>query len=120
MTLPDRVREILDTIGQAAAEVPCAVEGCREFVSVCKAPTTAMLGFQCRFPYFDNSEWLYRVYRFRVSSELIEQDIDVSPDEFGDYQTLYLVDENMVSQVLSMWVNNLDQLGRPADCAIPV
>lgn len=120
MSLPSRVQDILDTIGQAAAEVPCPVEDCREFVAVSKARTSSIPNFECRFPYFAKDEWIYHVYRFRVRSELIEQDANVSPDDLRDYQKIYLVDEKMVTQVLSMWLGNPELLGRPAECDIPI
>jgi hypothetical protein len=120
MPLPDRVRHILDTIGQAAAEVPCAVEDCREFVSVWKAHSRQAMNFAKRFPHLSGSEWVYSVCRFRVRSELIELDVNVGPDDLWDHERLTLADEELLVAVLSMWLGDLEVLGRPADCAIPI
>jgi hypothetical protein len=120
MTIPFGVRQMLDTIGQVAAEVPCEVEECREFVSVSKTRSSSVMNFKRRFPYFADSEWLYHVYRFRVRSELIDAQTNVSPDDLRDYQKLYIIDETILEQVLLMWLKTLDALGRPADCAIPI
>lgn len=120
MAIPYSVNYILDTIGQVAAEVPCEVEECREFVSVSKARASSVMNFSRRFPYFSNAEWFYHVYRFRVRSELIEAQANVSPDDLRDYQKLYIVDELLLEQLLLMWLDTLDSLGRPADCSIPI
>ena len=120
MSIPTAVMSILDSIGQAATEVPCPVEGCREFVSVAKASAFSIPNFQQRFPYFAYCEWIFHAYRFRVRSELIEADTNVSPDDLWDYQTIFVADESILEQILSMWLDSLDQLGRPADCDIPI
>ncbi len=120
MSIPNRVRDILEANGQAAAEVPCAVEDCREFVSVWMAGSASIPNLERRYPYLSKSDRIYRVCRFRVRSELIRNDVNVSPDDLWDYQSLYISGAKILVQVLSMWLENLELLGRPADCDIPI
>jgi hypothetical protein len=120
MSIPARVQEILDTIGQVGAEVPCSVDGCREFVAVSRASTYSIHNFLKRFPYFAEHDWVFHAYRYRVRSELVEADANFSPEDLWDYQKIYIADELILEQVLSMWLDSLDLLGRPVDCNLPV
>ena len=118
--IPARVQEILDTIGQVGAEVPCSVDECRKFLAISKASAYSIHNFLERFPYFAEREWIYHVYRYRVRSDLVETDANVSPEELWDYQKIYIADSVILEQLLSMWLDDLDLLGRPVDCNLPV
>ena len=120
MPLPESVRDILSSIGQAAAEVTCECEGCREFVSIYKVPGYSVQNRAERLPYFARADFIYRICRFRVRSELIEFDVNVSPDDLWDAQEMYFTDEDLLEQVLLMWQVEPSRLGRPVDCAIPL
>jgi hypothetical protein len=96
------------------------VEGCREFIAVSKASAYSIHGFLHRFSYFANCEWIYHAYRYRVRAELVEADADLSPDDLWDYQKIYIADEAILEQVLSMWLDHLDVLSRPVDCGLPI
>jgi hypothetical protein len=120
MPLPEKVSTILYKIGQVAAEVPCHFEGFREYVSVFVSQKSAIMGADRRFAYFKESDTLFRACRFRVRSELIEADADVGPEDLLDLQEIYLPSEDAVQFVVSMWLPDLAELGRPADCSIPM
>jgi hypothetical protein len=114
------LQNILEGFGQAAAEVSCEFDGCREFVSIYKTRKDSLLNGAKRFPYFAESSVLYRICRFRVQSEIIEQDTDVSPEDLWDMQSLYVADSELLKNILAMWRVEITMLGCPADCSIPV
>lgn len=120
MSLSENVRNTLMEVGQVAAEIPCKIDGCREFVSVCVTPSNRVMNFEARFPYFADALMLYRCFRFRVESELIEQDAHVGPDDLLALQDIYLTSENDVEFVLRIWKVSQDELMSPRYVEIPV
>ena len=120
MSLPDNVRDILENVGQVAAEVPCSIEGYREFVSVYAGPTERVMTFEERFPYYVGAKTLCRCIRFRVKSLLIEQDADVGSHDLIGLQEIYLPSENDVEFVLRLWKVAVGDLLSPRQVEIPV
>ena len=120
MSLPDDVRETLLNVGQVAAEIRCRIEGYREFVSVYAGPRECVMNVNNRFPYLDDAAMFYRCIRFRVESKLIEQDVDISPDDMADLQGIVLPSEEGVEFVPHAWKVSADELLPPKEVDIPV
>lgn len=120
MSLPENVREILMDVGQVAVEVPCPIEGCREFVSVSATAREKVMNVEGRFPYLDEAPMIYRCIRFRVKSLMIEQDADVGPHDLIGLQELNLPSEEGVEFVLRIWKVPPESLRPPKDVDIPV
>ena len=96
MPLPQSLRESLAAIGQVAAELNCQFEGYREFVSIYRIHTNSIIGFQGRFPYYSNCEVIFRIIRFRVKSQDIEEDKDFCTQDLIDLQQVFLPTEEAV------------------------
>lgn len=97
MSLSENIRNTLMEVGQVAAEIPCKIDGYREFVSVVAAPSNQIMNFEACFPYFADALMLYRCFRFRVESELIEQDAHVGPEDLLALQDIYMSPRKMMS-----------------------
>lgn len=119
-TLPSPVRETLMTIGQVATELPCRIEGHREFVTVFRYQTDRIMGFANQFPYLANCDVAYRVMRFRVDADLIENDRDCSNDDLIGLQSLHVATEEDVLNVLRIWDVSPDALRQPQETEVPV
>lgn len=103
-----------------AVEVPCLIDGYREFVSVYATPRDKVTNFEGRFPYLGDAMTLYRCIRFRVKSELIEQDAEVGPHDLVGMQEIFLPSEDDVAFVLRLWRVSEDELLSPRQVEIPV
>jgi len=119
-TLSPTVRDTLTTIGQVAAELPCQIEGYREFVTVFRYQTARIMGFANQFPYLADSDVAYRVMRFRVDAELIENDRDCSNDNLVGLQCIHVATEDEVLNVLRIWHVSPDTLRQPRETEVPV
>ena len=120
MTVWTEMYEILADVGQAATEVECATEGCREFVSVYAAKSDQIIGFATRFPYLSGNEIVFRVIRFRVESRFIDNDLSVGPNDLLNKQEIYLPDESAVEFILGVWKILPSDMKSPRMVEIPV
>lgn len=118
--ITEAVRSSLIEFGQVAAERPCSIEGYREFVSVYSTPRGAVINCDSRFPYLAGAEIIYRAIRFRVNSDLIENDTDVGPNDLVGLQEVFLPTEDSVAYILSVWKVEIDELLPPKYVDIPV
>lgn len=119
-TIPTTLSEILTTIGQAAVEVECPVEGFREFATVFRCPTDQMIGFEGRFPYLVGNPVVYRLMRFRVDSSIIENDRHCSNEDLVGLQCIYVAAEADVLNVLRIWHVSPENLRQPRETEVPV
>jgi hypothetical protein len=120
MALPEAARQTLIEVGQIAAELPCAFDDCREFVSVYAAPRDSLINVDGQFTYLDGAPTIFRAIRFRVMSALIEADLDVGPEDLIGLQTIVLPSEDAVEFVMGIWKVPLDKLLSPRNVDIPV
>jgi hypothetical protein len=120
MAFPDKVQAILDDIGEVAVEVACGIEDYREFVGVYAVRTEKVINFENRFPNLRDRDLVFRVIRFRVRAMLIEQDINVGPDDLIELQQIYLPSQSDVEFVLEIWQVASDSLQSPRFVEIPV
>lgn len=120
MSLPEPVRDTLMNVGQVAAEVACPIEGYRDFVSVYAAPRDKVSNVSGRFPYFEDAAVIYRCIRFRVMSELIDEDADVGPHDLAGLQEIFLPSQESVEFVLGVWRVPASSLLPPREVEIPV
>jgi len=120
MSFPDEIRYILNDLGQVAAEVPCLIDGYREFVSVFATPKDDVVNFAGRFPYFGEATTLYRCIRFRVDYALIDKDADVHTEDLVARQAIFLPSEETVEFVLRLWKVSNGELKSPRHVEIPV
>ena len=119
MAFPESTRKLLDEIGQVAAEVNSQCEGCREFVTVIRTEQEKVNGAM-RFPYLRAGAPLFRVMRFRVKEELVENDTNVCNEDLLDLQSVVIDSEDRALAILEMWNVPPDCLVRPADCSVPI
>ena len=120
MAFPANLNAILTTIGQAATEVFCGVPDYREFVSLYRARTERIPGFQNQFPYLADFPVVYRVIRFRVDASLLEDDYDFCNEDLVGMQEIYMPSESGVEFVLDLWKVPLESLMPPSQSKIPV
>ena len=120
MGLPQKTMDILNDVGQAAIEVPCLFEDCREFVSVSMANPKDILAAGNRFHYLPECERIFHAMRFRVDSAVIEQDLNVGYEELLDLQRIYLPSEEALEFILNVWQVDPADLLSPRDVEIPV
>jgi len=118
--LPDDVLEILLSVGQVAAELPCEFEDCREFVSIFRIDTAAAWGFQRRYPYLADRDVAYRAVRFRVDAERIDRDENVCDEDLCSLQNIYVATEEEVAAILKMWAVSPGAMRRPSETEIPI
>jgi hypothetical protein len=55
-----------------------------------------------------------------VNRELIEQDLDVHPDQLLTSQEIAVVDLRLAEAILMTWLPSLDMLKEPKHCEIPI
>jgi hypothetical protein len=120
MAFPTLLREILGSIGQAAAEVACHVEDCREFVTIYQIDTRQMIGFPDRIPYYSSCETVYRLLRFRVTSEQLEQGVNCSKEDLFGVQEVIVPTEEAVQFILQLWQVPIESLVAPRLTDIPI
>lgn len=118
--LPKTVREILESTGQVAVELPCSIEGYREFVTVFQYRTARIIGFQSQFPYLADCESAYRLMRFRVDATLINDDHDFSNDDLIGLQSIHVATENDVVEILRIWEVSPEILRQPRETEVPI
>jgi hypothetical protein len=119
-TLPPKVRDTLTTIGQVAAELPCRIEGYREFVTVFRYQTDRIMGFANQYPYLADCEVAFRVMRFRVDAELIADDRGCCNDDLIGLQCIHVATEGDVLSVLQIWHVSPENLRQPRETEVPV
>ena len=120
MSLPRRVRDTLNAIGQVAAEVDCLIDCCREFVTIYATAKERIQNFEGRFPYLLEADVVFRCVRFRVESRMIEEDLDVHAEEMLDEQSIRVASEEDVELVLRIWKVPPDSLLSPTEVEVPV
>ena len=120
MMLPETVRATLASIGQVAAELPCQIDGYREFVSVFRFQTARHWGFQSQFPYLDNCDIAYEVQRYRVDAELIRIDYDFFNGDLVGLQSICVATEHDVVEILRMWAVPPEMLRSPRETEVPL
>jgi hypothetical protein len=108
VAIPKRVLDILQCIGQVAAEIPGSHEDVRAFVTVSRFNPDSEPGAAQRYAYFGPRGYMYGVRRFQVSRELLDNDYDVSEEELWDSQRIILPDEAALEFVLRLWLTDLD------------
>jgi hypothetical protein len=120
MPLPQIVREVLSEVGQAAVEVSCQFEGCREFVSVYRASTSSIAAFHRSFPYYGDCDVIFRIIRFRADSQRLANDEDLWGQDLLGLQEIYVPSEDAVEFILNMWKVPAETLVAPRNTEIPV
>ena len=120
MALPDRVVETLDSIGQAACEVPASFDTLRAFVGVWRFSPATIPGGLERYAFLGTHDVLYVLRRFEVDRELIERDLDVHPEQLLTLQCITVADVSLAESILRTWLPSLSDLGEPRHCDIPI
>ena len=120
MALPDHVVEILDSIGQAAVEVPASFDTLRAFVGVWRFNPADIPGGSERYAFLGSHDVLYVLRRFEVNRELIERDLDVHPEQLLTLQCFTVADVAIAESILLTWLPSMGDLGEPRHCDIPI
>lgn len=118
--LPETVREALASTGQVAAELPCPIEGYREFVTVFCFQTAQIMGFPSQFSYLADNEISFRLMRFKVDAELIRDDHDFSSVDLVGLQSIYVATEQDVVEILRIWAVRPELLRQARETEVPI
>lgn len=118
--LPQKVTETLQSVGEVAAELPCDLEGYREFVVVVRFKTDRIFGFASQYPYLADLPIAYRVMRFRVDSQVIENDRDCGNDDLVGLQSLHVPTIDDVQYILRIWQVSPSILRQPNETDVPI
>ena len=115
------MREILESVGQAAIELTCSIPGHREFATVFMCRRDAVqINTERRFPYLADCELIYRLVRFRVPEEIIDNDVSCAEDELLDLQQIYLPHFESVQYLLDVWKIAPRDFRKPCEVEIPI
>lgn len=117
--MTDQLETIVSTPGRLEAELKCADEDLRAFVTVTSFVKHELLGGEKRFAYFPDSIMLYKVARYQVESSILAHGTDISERELLDYQSIVLPDKEHLVVILNMWLPSLDVLTEPKFCDAP-
>jgi len=119
-TLPDNIRDTLSGVGQVAAELPCQIDGYREFVTVFKFQPSRVIGFVSQFPYLANCKVAYRLMRFRVDADMIRDDRDCCNSDLIGLQSIHVPTEEDVQSILKIWHVAPEMLRQPKETEVPI
>jgi hypothetical protein len=120
MPFPSQLIEILDSIGCAATEVTASFDTLRAYVGIWRFNPQNIPGGCERYAYLGETDVLYVLRRFEVNRELIEQDLDVHPDQLLTSQEIAVADLRLAEEILMTWLPSLDMLKEPKHCDIPI
>ena len=119
--LPERVREILTTIGQVATELPPQFDDCREFVTIFRFRTDGGIpGFKSQYPYLAGCDVAYRLARFRIRSEIITRDLHCCHEDLFGLQDIHVPTEEDVVNILRIWQVPPESLQEPRETEVPI
>jgi len=105
-----RVHDLFHYEGQAAMELRSTLSGYRDFIHVYYIGGVHIAKYHERFPHTADSKQAYRVVRFHVKNELIENDLQAGPDDLINKQVIWVCTEDDLEYILKIWNVISDEL----------
>jgi hypothetical protein len=62
---------------------------------------------------YDHLPFKYRIMKFEIEKEVLEQGYDIGPHEMLDYKDVVVDSEAEIEKILLEWVGELEQLDAP-------
>lgn len=116
----DPIERILHAPGRLDAEVESFDEDLRAFVTVTSFFKSDLPDGDKRYGYFPKVDLLFKVTRYRVFVDLLEEKHGISKWDVCDLDEVVVPDKGCLLEILEMWLPSLDALVAPELSDAPI